>query len=236
MRPESIGRIAIATFLASIAIGGSARADQVVADDLIVQGGFCVGFDCVDGEAFSNETIRLKENNLRIKFEDTSPPGPLPTVDWQITANDSANGGANRFSFDDVTGSTVPLWIGGGAPTDSIYLATAGFLGVGTSEPQSALHVGGSLRIDGDLVVTGGLRAGRVSAASLSEEGRATVTFAVPYARDYAITLTPVLATSKRSASAIIVSRDETGFTLAVGGDPSDYVEIVWTTRFTGEF
>ena len=62
--------------------------DQVIPDDLIVQGSGCVGFDCVNNESFGFDTIRLKENNLRIKFEDTSV-GTFPTNDWQLTANDS---------------------------------------------------------------------------------------------------------------------------------------------------
>jgi hypothetical protein len=77
------------------------RADQVIADDLIVQGSLCVGFDCANNENFGFDTIRLKENNLRIKFEDTSA-GSFPSNDWQLTANDSASGGQNRFSIDDV--------------------------------------------------------------------------------------------------------------------------------------
>jgi hypothetical protein len=48
------------------------RKDQVIADDQIVQGSLCVGLDCVNNENFGFDTIRLKENNLRIKFEDTS--------------------------------------------------------------------------------------------------------------------------------------------------------------------
>ena len=55
----------------------NARADQVILDDLIVQGSTCTGFDCVNNEVFGLDSLRLKENNLRIKFEDISP-APLP--------------------------------------------------------------------------------------------------------------------------------------------------------------
>ena len=40
--------------------------DQVIPDDLIVQGSACVGLDCVNNEVFGFDTIRLKENNDRI--------------------------------------------------------------------------------------------------------------------------------------------------------------------------
>ena len=33
----------------------------------------CVGFDCVNGESFGFDTVRLKENNLRLHFDDTRP-------------------------------------------------------------------------------------------------------------------------------------------------------------------
>src|SRR5882724_12920864 len=84
---------------ASLAAAGSAKADTVIPDDLIVQGSACVGLDCVDGESFGFDTLRLKENNTRIKFDDTSTSAGFPNHDWQLTANDSASGGANKFSI-----------------------------------------------------------------------------------------------------------------------------------------
>jgi len=118
----------------------NARADQVIPDDLIVQGSNCVGFDCVNNESFGFDTIRLKENNLRIKFEDTSA-GSFPTTDWQLTANDSASGGSNKFSIEDITGSKVPFTITGGASTNSIFVDSTGRVGFRTSTPVLDLHV-----------------------------------------------------------------------------------------------
>ena len=71
-------------------------ADFVIVDDLIVDGSACIGFDCVNGESFGFDTLRIKENNLRIKFDDTSTTTGFPNHDWQITFNDSANGGAEQ--------------------------------------------------------------------------------------------------------------------------------------------
>ena len=59
-----------------------ARADQVILDDLIVDGSACIGFDCVNGESFGFDTIRIKENNLRIRAQDTSSTASFPTNDW----------------------------------------------------------------------------------------------------------------------------------------------------------
>lgn len=116
-------------------------ADFVIADDLIVQGSACIGFDCVNGESFGFDTIRLKENNLRIKFEDTSNTASFPTRDWQITANDSANGGADKFSIEDISGGRVPFTIIAGAPSNSLFVDSSGRVGVGTSTPVVNLHV-----------------------------------------------------------------------------------------------
>ncbi|MEK6282751.1 MAG: tail fiber domain-containing protein [Acidobacteriota bacterium] len=114
--------------------------DQVIPDDLIVQGSLCVGFDCVNNESFGFDTIRLKENNTRIKFEDTSV-GTFPTNDWQLTANDSASGGASKFSIEDITGAKVPFTITAGAATNSVFVDSIGRVGMRTSTPVLDLHI-----------------------------------------------------------------------------------------------
>lgn len=116
------------------------QADQVILDDLIVDGSSCIGFDCVNGESFGFDTIRVKENNLRIKFQDTSASASFPGNDWQITANDSANGGANKFSIDDIDGGRTPFTIEAGAPSHSLYVDDGGRLGLGTSTPVVDIH------------------------------------------------------------------------------------------------
>ena len=117
------------------------EADQVIADDLIVQMSLCVGMDCVNGESFGFDTIRLKENNLRIKFQDTSNSGSFPSVDWQLTANDSTNGGANKFSIDDIDAGRTPFTIEHSAPSNSLYVDDGGRIGMGTATPVVQVHV-----------------------------------------------------------------------------------------------
>jgi hypothetical protein len=121
--------------------GISRPMDQVINDDLIVDGSLCVGFDCVNGESFGFDTIRLKENNLRIKFQDTSSSASFPSNDWQLTANDSSNGGANKFSIDDIDGGRTPFTIEASAPSHSLYVDDGGRVGFGTSTPVVDLHV-----------------------------------------------------------------------------------------------
>jgi hypothetical protein len=115
--------------------------DIVQADDVIIQGSLCVGLDCVINESFGFDTIRLKENNTRIKFEDTSASTGFPTHDWQLTANDSASGGAEKFSIEDITAATVPFTVRGSAPTNSIFVDSTGRVGFRTATPVLDLHV-----------------------------------------------------------------------------------------------
>lgn len=132
--------------------GGSR--DNVILDDLIVDGSACVGFDCVNGESFGYDTIRLKENNLRIRFYDTSSSASFPTNDWQLTANDSSNGGRNMFSIDDIDGGRTPFMIEAGARTNSLYIDDYGRIGMGTSTPSAKIHAAygdtPTLRLDQD--------------------------------------------------------------------------------------
>ncbi|MCP4658330.1 MAG: hypothetical protein GY856_23195 [bacterium] len=127
------------------AAAGIPTKDHLINDDLIVDGSACIGFDCVNGESFGFDTLRLKENNLRIKFEDTSVAASYPDNDWQLTANDSANGGANKFSIDDITGNRTPFTVEANAPSHSLYIDDSGRIGNRTSTPSVELH-----SLDGD--------------------------------------------------------------------------------------
>jgi len=126
---------------AIVALASTASADQVFNDDVIITGSLCVGFDCANGESFGFDTIRLKENNVRIKFDDTSNSSSFPNNDWQLTANDSSNGGANKFSIEDISHSRVPFTIEANAPSNSLFVDDGGRLGLGTSTPVVDIHV-----------------------------------------------------------------------------------------------
>jgi hypothetical protein len=130
--------------------------DVVHADDAIITGSLCVGFDCLtDGtENYGFDTIKLKENNLRILFDDTSATAGFPANDWRITVNDSSSGGANFFSIDDATGAIVPFKIMAGARANSLFVSSTGRVGIGTAVPVLDMHItrgdSPSLRLDQD--------------------------------------------------------------------------------------
>ena len=121
--------------------GLSGTFDQVIADDLIVQGSACVGIDCVNNENFGFDTLRLKENNLRIHFDDTSSSSSFPYNDWRITINDSNNGGASYFRVDDATNSKSPFTIEANTASNMLYLDNNNRVGIGTSTPAVKLQV-----------------------------------------------------------------------------------------------
>ena len=85
----------------------------------------------------SADTIRLKENNLRIGFA-AWRSASFPTNDQQITANDSSNGGQiNSLS----TTSMGPdaLHGRGGAKSHALYVDNGGRVGFGTKDPTVEL-------------------------------------------------------------------------------------------------
>ena len=122
------------------------QADQVINDDLIVTGSECVGFDCVNGESFGFDTIRLKENNLRINFNDTSA-GSFPTRNWQLRANASGSGGASFFGIVDQENDgtsetgTVVFQVEAGARANALFVEADGDIGIGTSNPVVDVHI-----------------------------------------------------------------------------------------------
>ena len=119
-------------------------ADQVFADDVIIQGSLGVGVDSSNGQNFGFDTILLKENNLRIFFDDTSNTESYPRNDWRIIINDSVNGGASYFAVEDSSAGKVPFKIEAGAPADSLYIENYGRIGIGTAMPVVELHIADS--------------------------------------------------------------------------------------------
>ena len=112
----------------------AAHADQVISDDLIVQGSVCVGFDCVNNESFAFDTIILKENNLRIFFNDTST-GTFPSNDWGIEINSSVSGGNSYFSIVDRTANQTLFRLCAVADT-----ACTNIIPGSTGDPQIAVN------------------------------------------------------------------------------------------------
>ena len=121
--------------------------DVVTADDEIIQGSLCVGLDCVNNENFGFDTIRVKENNDRIQFDDTSTSAGFPSNNWQIRANSSGSGGGNFLAFVDqgTTGNsetgTIVFEVDAGAPANSLRVSSTGNIGVGTATPVLDVHV-----------------------------------------------------------------------------------------------
>nr|WP_320048809.1 YadA-like family protein [uncultured Desulfuromonas sp.] len=92
---QRIGLLTV--LLITCVLTASAWADHVITDNLIVTGKTGIGFDCSNGEVFDDTTLKLKENNLRILFDDTT----VGATDWWIITNEAANGGANFFGISD---------------------------------------------------------------------------------------------------------------------------------------
>jgi hypothetical protein len=97
-----------------------ALADNVVADDQIVQGNLCVGVPCVNGEVFGSPALRVKTDDTpTLDLVQTS--GRFSAQTWNVAGNEQG------LVVRDVTnGNRVPFRIRPGAPTDSFTIAATG--------------------------------------------------------------------------------------------------------------
>ncbi len=106
-----------------------------------IGGSLCVGFDCIANEAFGFDTLRLKENNLRIHFEDTSTIAGFPTRDWRIFANSSASGGGDFFSISDADAGFDAFRIDGDSLANALTIDAQGDVGLGLRPAALDLHI-----------------------------------------------------------------------------------------------
>ncbi|MCA8999738.1 MAG: matrixin family metalloprotease, partial [Planctomycetaceae bacterium] len=149
---SAFDKMLIQTLYADAILGdGSGNGALVLLQDVVSNGdrtisaNVAVGIDAVNGEVFGTDTLRLKENNTRIAFFDTSNDGS-PNVSWQLTANSNVNGGQNYFAIDQQpnpgspTGTSI-FRILAGAPTDSLVIDTSSRIGLGTQSPLEDLHL-----------------------------------------------------------------------------------------------
>ncbi|MEO0774641.1 MAG: tail fiber domain-containing protein [Pseudomonadota bacterium] len=131
----------LATSAAALALSAGLASAQNFVTDVTIQGSLCVGIDCSTSESFGFDTIRLKENNLRIGFNDTSSSASFPSNDWELTANDSSNGGSNRFSITDVTAGRAPFTVEAGAQANTLFVEADGDVGIKTNNPVVDVHI-----------------------------------------------------------------------------------------------
>lgn len=93
--PRLLG-ISLASLLTCL---GNTASAEVVDGNVIVQGSLCVGFDCAKDQDFLGSTLMLKENNTRIRLEDSDAPAVLGQS-WNLEANSPTNGGPNYFRIE----------------------------------------------------------------------------------------------------------------------------------------
>ncbi len=92
-----------------------AWADQVILDDLVVDGSLCAGTGCVDGEVFDFDTVKLKSDNPLLRFEDTSTSSGFPTNDWAMGVEDSLTDTTSHFFINDANANATVLRMSSGA-------------------------------------------------------------------------------------------------------------------------
>lgn len=79
-------------------LAGNAQADQVILDDLIVNGSSCVGANCTQDMDFGFNTVVIDAQDPSLLFTDTSNSASFPTTDWRV----GVDGASGRFEIENV--------------------------------------------------------------------------------------------------------------------------------------
>jgi len=104
-----------------------------------IRNSLCVGSDCANAETHGFDTIKIKENNTYILFDDTSSTASFASNDWALIANEAENGGRNLFAIRDATANRNLFTVEAGAPDNAFLLDDNGNLGIGLPTGQSPL-------------------------------------------------------------------------------------------------
>ena len=128
--------------------GSDLKFRLVINENQIVKGRLCVGTNCPDNPEFGLSTILVMANTARLKFDDTSSTGSFPDNDWELTINDSSNGGVEKFAVKDCgvssgggcEGNEV-FTVVAGAPNGALYVDSGGKVGLKTTSPVAELHI-----------------------------------------------------------------------------------------------
>jgi hypothetical protein len=119
--------------------------DSIETGNLIVQQNACIGDECGTTDA-NFSVLKLKSVNPNILFDGIELPegGGGSLHDWGLFVNHSNAAQFSIVDFNDElsdNSALIPFSIVAGAPTNSLYIAGNGNLGLGTSTPTVRLDV-----------------------------------------------------------------------------------------------
>lgn len=139
------------TLILSALCSSAAYADQVILDDLIINGGSenssaCIGGDCIDGEEFDFDTLRLKAADPQIHFQDTSSSASFPTNDWRMGIRSDSDLDSAYFYIENTNDLSNALVLetgaGGGVALGNDATLESGAISVGsTGDERRIMHV-----------------------------------------------------------------------------------------------
>jgi hypothetical protein len=114
---------------------------QLISENLFVTGKLGIGVDMTDGNIIPFTTMILKENNIRVLFDDSSTTGTFPANDWAIKINSTDDGGDSYYAIEDATALTTPFKIMAGAIDSAFVINSNGNIGFGTNTPTKDMHL-----------------------------------------------------------------------------------------------
>ncbi|MFZ5964906.1 hypothetical protein ACOXXX_18330 [Thalassococcus sp. BH17M4-6] len=109
---------------------------QVIANDVKIEDGLCVGTGCSTnpGSDYPDGQVLLSSDDAGLVLVDNAD-----TNVWEVLIDTVA--ATDTFAIRDFNDNTLPLVIENGAPDNTFYIAAGGDIGLGTAIPQTNLHV-----------------------------------------------------------------------------------------------
>lgn len=192
---------------------------------MLINGSLGVGQDIVNGEVFGFNTLILKENNLRLLFDDVDTiTSGFPYNDWKLEANASSNGGESYFAIVDETSGLYPVKVMAGAESNALYVASTGFVGIGKENPTSRLDVAGNIKANQFIGDGSGLTGITGATGGLDSEDNLLI------AADNNSDNTGEIALQTKAETRMVITND--GFVGIGIASPTAELEVAGTGKF----
>lgn len=119
----------------------SSHGNEFISGDTVINGRLAIGEEATRFH-FGTESLWVKAEKIRLRFDDVPLPGGEEQADWQFIFNDTGRiTGGDFFAIESSVAQNRMFRIDGAAPENALRINDDGDVGLGVESPVQAIHI-----------------------------------------------------------------------------------------------